>query len=149
MHAKTVGVDSAFVATLACDALGPENVLCLFLPSIHSSNESEEDAKSLCHNLNCEIKIFSIIDIHKIVQRELNNSLTINSFDITYDNIQARIRGMILMAFSNKNNMLLLSCSNKSEIAIGYSTIYGDTCGGFAPIGDIYKTTLYATKYKF
>ncbi len=137
------GIDSALTLAIAVDAIGGENVYALMMPSPFTTEISINDAKKQANVLKvnyCEIDIKPIFD-------EFNNSL--NPIfqdleqDITEENIQARIRGILLMAISNKFNRLLLATSNKSETAVGYATIYGDMCGGFAPLKDIAKTLVY------
>ncbi|MCS7053963.1 MAG: NAD+ synthase [Ignavibacterium sp.] len=136
------GIDSALVTCISVEALGSENVKVLLLPSKYSSNGSIEDSKKLCENLGVEYKIISI---QEVVDCSLYNfeksGLEYNS--ITEENIQARIRGNMLMAFSNSYGNLLLSTGNKSELAVGYTTLYGDMCGGLSVIGDVYKTDVY------
>lgn len=136
------GVDSALVTCISVEALGNENVKVLLLPSKYSSNGSIEDSKKLCENLGVEYKIISI---QEVVDSSLYNfeksGLEYNS--IAEENIQARIRGNMLMAFSNSYGNLLLSTGNKSELAVGYTTLYGDMCGGLSVIGDVYKTDVY------
>lgn len=137
------GIDSALVATIACDALGSEKVRCLALPSEYSSSSSLTDAQELCARLNCHLDIAPINLSYETLKSTLTSILGELSNEITTENLQARIRGIILMAVSNKHDALLLCCSNKSESAIGYTTIYGDACGAFAPIADLYKTQIY------
>lgn len=137
------GIDSAVVATIAVDALGKERVVGVFMPSRYSSSESEMDTKKLAENLGIE---FHIIPIEKIFQSFLDTLNPIFKdlpFDITEENIQARIRGNILMALSNKFGYLVLTTGNKSEISTGYATLYGDMAGGFAVIKDVPKTLVY------
>lgn len=138
------GVDSALVATIACDALGSQNVICAKLPTQYSSEESFIDANELCNTLECE----SIeINIEKLRLETLSLLGTFaqekNLNSLTLQNIQARLRMLILMSLSNETGALVLATSNKSELAVGYSTIYGDMSGGFAPLIDVYKTDLY------
>ncbi len=137
------GIDSALVATMACDALGPDNVQCVALPSQYSSNHSIKDADTLCKNLQCAFDIMPINTSYNILHKSLEELLGPLSIEITTENLQARIRGILLMGISNKKNALLLCCSNKSESAVGYSTIYGDLCGAFAPLADVYKSQIY------
>lgn len=137
------GIDSALVAVIAADALGSENVLGVRLPSKYSSNHSLEDAKILAENLNMDLKT---IEIEKINQGFLD--LLAPEFkgldsDITEENLQSRIRGVILMALSNKLKKLLITTGNKSEYATGYATLYGDMNGAFGVIKDLYKTEVY------
>ena len=141
------GIDSALTAALACDAIGYENVTGYFLPSQYTSKESLTDAYELSDNLQfkiCNIDIEPFIQVYKKQLKKIFNS---NVVDITEENIQSRIRGNILMAISNKYNALLLSTGNKSEMAVGYSTLYGDMCGGFSLLKDIYKTEVFKLSY--
>src|SRR6056297_3555829 len=138
------GIDSALVAVLACDALGNENVHGLLMPSEFSSGHSVTDAEKLAENLGMPHHTVAIKDIYNEVNSALSPVFPENTFDVTEENIQARIRGMLLMAYSNKHGNMLLNTSNKSEAAVGYSTLYGDTNGGLSPIGDVYKTDVYA-----
>ncbi|CAL7963460.1 Glutamine-dependent NAD(+) synthetase [Alphaproteobacteria bacterium] len=137
------GVDSALVATIAVDTLGSENVRCVALPSEFSSEHSKVDAQILAHDLGCEFDVISIDAAKDVIGNSLAGVCGKFGIEKTGENIQARIRGIMLMAISNKFNELLLSTSNKSESAVGYTTIYGDMCGGFALIGDLYKTQIY------
>ena len=139
------GIDSSLVATLACDALGAENVHGIRLPSHYSSEHSLTDAEALAKNLGCKLDTIAIEEIFKsMLMHCLRGFKNQNGKDsVTEQNIQARIRGMVLMAFSNELNELLLTTGNKSEYAVGYATIYGDMCGGFAPLKDVYKTRVY------
>ena len=131
------GIDSAVCAALATDAVGSERVKGIAMPSIYSSDSSITDAKKLAENLEIEFEISEIRDIHAQFQSQLNLGGLAN------ENIQSRIRALILMADSNNSGRLLLSTGNKSEIGVGYSTIYGDSAGGFAPLKDVYKTDVY------
>lgn len=143
------GVDSALVASIAADAIGNENVLALIMPSEFTSKKSLEDAVELSINLGIKYKIISISELYNAYIYTLKESFEGKQFDETEENLQARIRGNIVMAFSNKFGHLALVCGNKSEVATGYSTLYGDTAGGFAPIKDLYKTELYKVARKF
>ncbi|HOB55633.1 MAG TPA: NAD(+) synthase, partial [Defluviitoga tunisiensis] len=143
------GVDSALVASIAADAIGNENVLALIMPSEFTSKKSLEDAVELSINLGIKYKIISITELYNAYIYTLKESFEGKQFDETEENLQARIRGNIVMAFSNKFGHLALVCGNKSEVATGYSTLYGDTAGGFAPIKDLYKTELYKVARKF
>ncbi len=138
------GVDSALVAVLACEALGSENVHGLLMPSEFSSGHSVSDAEKLAQNLGMPHHTVAIKDIYNQINRAMAPVFPENTFDVTEENIQARIRGLLLMAYSNKHGNMLLNTSNKSEAAVGYSTLYGDTNGGLSPIGDVYKTDIYA-----
>lgn len=137
------GIDSAVVAALAKEALGEKNVFALFMPSRFTSQESEEDAYKLAHNLNIQIKKVSIEGPFKSYLDLLEPEFAPRPQDITEENLQARIRGMLLMAFSNKFGYIVLSTGNKSELAMGYSTLYGDLTGGLAVIGDCSKEKVY------
>ena len=138
------GIDSALVATLACDAVGPENVLGLVMPSKFSSVASIEDAELLAANLGMKLKNFPIKFLHSTFNLALKPFFEGKKEDITEENLQSRLRGVGIMAFSNKFNYLPLATGNKSEFAMGYTTLYGDMCGALAPIGDLYKTEIYA-----
>jgi NAD+ synthetase len=142
------GIDSALVTSIAVKAIGNDNVDVLLLPSKYSSKGSIDDSIKLCDALKIN---YHIISIQEIVDVSLNQfskkNLTFNS--ITEENIQARIRGNLLMAYSNSYGNLLLSTGNKSELAVGYTTLYGDMCGGLSVIGDVYKTDVYRLAYHF
>ncbi|MBI2026838.1 MAG: NAD+ synthase [Deltaproteobacteria bacterium] len=138
------GIDSALVATLACDTLGPQNVLALFLPSPFTSRDSFEDSKAMTINLNIQMYTISIDELFKIYRKSLEPLFKDEPFNTTEENIQARIRGTLLMALSNKWGHLLLSTGNKSELAMGYCTLYGDMSGGLSILGDCPKTLVYA-----
>ncbi len=136
------GIDSAVVTTLAVDALGKEHVHCLMLPSKNTSALSRELASEIAHNLAIDFKTVPIQEIADIYNHTFADLFSdVNS--LVTENIQARIRGNILMAFSNQYNWLTLCCGNRSEAAMGYCTLYGDTVGGVAPIGNLYKTEVY------
>ena len=137
------GIDSALVAAIAVDAMGPENVTCVRLPSQFSSEGSLIDADKLTDRLGCLTKTIPIIEPYKVMLGLLKKEFQNLKEDLTEENLQSRIRGTILMALSNKFGSMLLTTGNKSEVAVGYSTIYGDMCGGYNPIKDIYKTRLY------
>jgi NAD+ synthase len=137
------GVDSALVAAIATDALGPKNVLCVRLPSKFSSQGSLDDAKDLIKNLGCLEETISITPANRVVNQSLAKAFVGRDDDLTEENIQSRLRGVILMALSNKLNMMLLTTGNKSEVAVGYTTIYGDMAGGYNPIKDLYKTRVF------
>jgi NAD+ synthase (glutamine-hydrolysing) len=138
------GIDSAVVACLAVEALGSENVLGLCLPSRYSSEESYRDASMLIRNLNIEEKVLSIEAPFQSYLDLLSPFFEGKESDATEENLQARIRGMLLMAFSNKFGYIVLSTGNKSELAMGYSTLYGDMCGGLAVLNDVTKEQVYA-----
>ncbi len=137
------GIDSALVAVMAVDALGAENVVCLALPSKFNSKASLDDAKQLSQNLGITLKTITIQEIIDKVDQHLAPLFQGKKRDVTEENIQSRLRAVLLMAFSNKEKRLLLSTGNKSEIAVGYSTIYGDMAGAYNPLKDIYKTKVY------
>ncbi len=137
------GIDSALVAVLAQRALGQDNVRVLLMPSQFSSDHSVHDARKLAQNLGVQYDILPIEDIYRSYERALKPHFWAYPFDIAEENIQARIRGMLLMSFSNKFGNILLNTSNKSEMAVGYGTLYGDMCGGLSVIGDVYKTEAY------
>ena len=138
------GIDSALVATLAADALGPENVTGISLPSKFSSGHSKSDAKDLAENLGIRFETVSIEGVVEQAEAALSGIFAGLPRDVAEENMQARARGLLLMAVSNKFGSMLLSTGNKSECAVGYCTLYGDTCGGFAPISDVYKTDVFA-----
>ncbi len=137
------GVDSSLVSSLAVDAIGKENVTGLFMPSPYTSKESREDAYALAKNLGIKIIEIPIDSILKSYIDTLKKEFSGLPEDITEENIQARIRGNILMAFSNKFKWLVLTTGNKSEMSVGYATLYGDMAGGFAVIKDVPKTIVY------
>jgi NAD+ synthase (glutamine-hydrolysing) len=137
------GVDSALTAVIAVDALGPENVLGVFMPSPYTSEASREDVAELVRRLRVELKVVSITPIFEAYGRSLAPSFEGKQSDTTEENLQARIRGNILMAFSNKFGHLVLTTGNKSEMSVGYATLYGDMAGGFAVIKDVPKTMVY------
>lgn len=138
------GVDSALVMVLAAKALGAENVLGVLMPSQFSSDHSVNDALKLAKNLGCPTKIISIEDAYHTFEELLNPHFSGLPFGLAEENIQARLRAVILMALSNKFGNILLNTSNKSEAAVGYGTLYGDMCGGLSVIGDLYKTEVYS-----
>ncbi len=138
------GLDSALVMTLAAAALGAENVTAILLPSEYSTDHSISDAEDLAKNLGSPYYIVPIKDTFRVFQDTLSPMFKDLPFDVTEENLQARIRGVILMAYSNKFGNILLNTSNKSEGAVGYGTLYGDLCGSLSVIGDIYKTEAFA-----
>jgi len=143
------GIDSSLVATLAVDALGPENVIGVGMPSIYSSKSSITDAERLAQNLGIQFMIIPIKSIFDAYLETLKEVFKNKPPDITEENIQARIRGNLLMALSNKFGWLVLTTGNKSETSVGYSTLYGDTAGGFAVIKDVPKLLVYdLSKYR-
>jgi NAD+ synthase (glutamine-hydrolysing) len=137
------GIDSAVCAVLAADALGAENVTGLLMPGPFSSDHSVEDARQLAENIGISWQIIPITDVYEAYLNVLSPQWEGRGFDVTEENIQARIRGMYLMAMSNKYGFVLLNTSNKSEAAVGYGTLYGDMCGGLSVIGDLFKTEVY------
>lgn len=137
------GIDSAVVAALAAEAIGPENVLALAMPSRYSSDHSLTDAETLARNYGISYQEVSIKTMHEAFERVLEAPLNAGRGDIAAENIQARIRGCLVMAFSNAFGHLPLATGNKSELSTGYCTLYGDMCGGLAPIGDLLKTVVY------
>lgn len=137
------GIDSALTAAVAVDAFGPENVLGVALPSPYSSADSLEDAKALAANLGCNFEVIPIEDLFTGFKRSLAPLFKDKDEDLTEQNIQARIRGNLLMALSNKFDHLLLATGNKSEMAVGYCTLYGDMSGGLAVISDVPKQLVY------
>ena len=137
------GIDAAVVACLAADALGHENVRALLMPSQFSSDLSVEDAKELAENLGIEYNVIPITEIYKSVVDTLTPVIGGRDFDSTEENIQTRIRTILLMAVQNKTDYVLLNSSNKSENALGLCTLYGDTAGAFSPTGDLYKSEMY------
>lgn len=137
------GIDSSLVATVAADALGAEHVHGVAMPSRFSSSSSEEDASLLASNLGIDFRVVPIEAAHVAFLDLLAPSFAGWGEDLTEENLQSRIRGVILMALSNKMGWLVLTTGNKSETAVGYSTLYGDTAGGFAVIKDVSKTLVY------
>lgn len=137
------GIDSAVVAVLLKDALGSENVKALLLPSMYSSSHSITDAVDLCLLNQIPYEVISINSLFKEYQAVLSPYFEGLKEDITEENLQARIRAVLLMAFSNKFGYILINTSNKSEMAVGYGTLYGDMCGGLSVLGDVYKTEVY------
>jgi len=137
------GIDSALVAAIACDALGSENVRGVRMPSQYSSEHSLTDAKDSADKLCCKLETIEIKNLFETFGVALEESFKNTKQDLTEENLQARIRGALLMAISNKKGELLLATGNKSEYACGYSTLYGDMCGAFAPLKDVYKTMVY------
>ena len=138
------GIDSALVAVIAVKAIGPENVSCLALPSRYSSEGSIADSVELCRRLGCSIQTVSIEEPLTAFLALLEPRLGGGPLGLTEENLQARIRGDILMAWSNRYGSMLLTTGNKSELAVGYCTLYGDMCGALDPIGDLLKTEVFA-----
>ena len=137
------GVDSAIVAVLAVDALGPERVRVVMMPSDYTADISLADAEELANNLGLTLETIALRAGMDAFDNMLGSSFEGTDMDITEENIQSRLRGMILMALSNKFGNMVLATGNKSEYAAGYSTLYGDMCGGFAPIKDVWKTEIF------
>ncbi len=137
------GIDSALTAAIAVEAIGAENVLGVALPSPYSSSDSLEDAQSLATYLGCKFEVIPISELFDAFQNSLGNLFEGQEEDVTEQNIQARIRGNLLMALSNKFNHILLTTGNKSEMAVGYCTLYGDMSGGLAVISDVPKQLVY------
>lgn len=138
------GIDSAVTLAIAAKALGAENVRALLMPSQFSSGHSVDDARGLAENLGCPYDIVPIKTIYDSFLESLDPLFEGKPFNVTEENIQARIRGILNMAISNKHGNILLNTSNKSEMAVGYGTLYGDLCGGLSVIGDVYKTDVFA-----
>jgi NAD+ synthase (glutamine-hydrolysing) len=138
------GIDSALVAVIAADALGAENVTGVSLPSAISSQHSRDDARLLAENLGIRFETIRIADVVNEAEKVLWHLFSQTARDVTEENIQARVRGVLMMALSNKFGALLLTTGNKSEVAVGYCTLYGDMCGGLAVISDVFKTQVYA-----
>ncbi|MCZ4242711.1 NAD+ synthase [Pedobacter punctiformis] len=137
------GIDSAVVCALACRALGAENVMAVLMPSKFSSDHSVQDALGLANNIGCMHEIIPIKEAAEAFDHMLAPAFKGLPFNLTEENIQARIRGTVLMAMSNKFGYILLNTSNKSECAVGYGTLYGDMCGAIGVIGDVYKTQVF------
>ena len=137
------GIDSALTATIAVDSLGSDNVVGVALPSKYNTEESLVDARLLAENLDIEFKVIEIEEIVNIFRNTLKESVNDELGPITDENIQSRVRGNILMALSNQTGAMVVSTGNKSEMAVGYSTLYGDLAGGFALLKDLYKTEVY------
>lgn len=137
------GLIQALVAHIAKDALGAQNVLGIFMPSKYTSKENYEDSKKLCENLGIDYITVPIDDQVEAFSKALKPAFKSKPEDVTEENIQARVRGIILMALSNKHGYIVLSTGNKSETAMGYCTLYGDMCGGLGVIGDVVKTQVY------
>jgi NAD+ synthase (glutamine-hydrolysing) len=137
------GIDSALTALVAVDALGPEHVTCVSLPSPYSSEGTRADAHAIAENLGAEFLELSIEDAMKAYEKLLAGPFAGAEPDIAEENIQARIRGNVVMALSNKFGWLVLTTGNKSELSVGYATLYGDMAGGFAVLKDVFKTWVY------
>jgi len=139
------GIDSAIVATIAADAIGPENVRCVMLPSEFTTAQSLEDAAEVAARLGCRLDTVPITGPFAAVKEALAPLFAGQPEDLTEENMQSRLRGLTLMALSNKFGEMLLTTGNKSEVAVGYATIYGDMAGGYNPIKDLYKTRVFET----
>lgn len=139
------GIDSAIVAAIAADAIGPENVRCVMLPSEFTSEHSLEDAAAAAHALGCRLDSVPISGAQAAVGEALAPLFEGTEAGVTEENIQSRLRGLLLMAMSNKFGEMLLTTGNKSEMAVGYCTIYGDMNGGYNPVKDMYKTRMFLT----
>ncbi|MFN4182287.1 MAG: NAD+ synthase, partial [bacterium] len=137
------GIDSALVATIAVDALGKESVTGAFFPSRYTSVQSAEDVKQLQKNLGCALLEIPIDEIYTVFLRALSDAFRNTPPGVAEENLQARIRGTLLMSLSNKFGWLVLTTGNKSELSLGYATLYGDTAGGFAVLKDVPKTMVY------
>ncbi|HKK09269.1 MAG TPA: NAD(+) synthase, partial [Bacteroidales bacterium] len=138
------GIDSAVTAVIAAKALGKENVYGVLLPSKFSSDHSVSDAEELAENLGIRYETIEVKDVVESFEKTLKKQFEGLPFDVAEENIQARARGVILMALSNKFGHILLNTSNKSEAAVGYGTLYGDMNGGLSVLGDVYKTDVFA-----
>jgi len=137
------GVDSALTLAVAADALGPERVEVVLMPSRYTADMSVEDALAQARSLGVAASLVSIEPAFRAFLGMLEESFAGAPADVTEENIQARCRGIVLMAISNKRRRILLTTGNKSEMAVGYATLYGDMAGGFAPIKDVFKTLVY------
>lgn len=142
--ASSGGIDSAVVLALACEALGAQNVNALLMPSQFSTGHSVSDAEQLSRNLNSPYDILAIKDIFEAYEQTLKPVFKDLPFSVAEENLQSRIRGTLVMALSNKFGSILLNTSNKSELATGYGTLYGDMAGGLGVLGDLYKLQIYA-----
>ncbi|MEK6204939.1 MAG: NAD+ synthase, partial [Amylibacter sp.] len=137
------GIDSTIVATIAVDALGAENVRCVMMPSEYTSQESLDDATAVATALGCKYHTVPITEGRDAITNTLAPMFEGLEADVTEENIQSRLRGLLLMAMSNKFGEMLLTTGNKSEVAVGYATIYGDMAGGYNPIKDVYKMRVF------
>ncbi len=138
------GIDSALSAAVAVDALGKENVRCVMMPSQFTSKDSLEDAKECAGKLGCSYEIISIEPVMKAFESTIKNLS-----GTAHENMQSRARGLILMSLSNQTGAMVLTTGNKSEMAAGYATLYGDMCGGYNVLKDVYKTKVYElSKYR-
>jgi NAD+ synthase (glutamine-hydrolysing) len=137
------GIDSAVTAALAAEALGAERVHCVSMPSRYSSDETRADARRLAESIGCSFRELPIADIVDAFEGALADAFRGREPDLTEENIQARVRGVLLMALSNKFGWMLVATGNKSELSVGYATLYGDMAGGFALLKDVYKTDVF------
>ena len=137
------GIDSALTLAILADTIGSENIRSFYLPSKYSSNDSKKDAESLSKKVGIKMSEISIESLRNSILKQLNPIFENYKEDVTEENIQSRVRGLILMALSNKLNSLLITTGNKSELAVGYSTLYGDMCGGYSLLKDVYKTDVF------
>jgi len=137
------GIDSALTLALAVDALGAERVSTVMMPSRYTAQMSLDDAQEMADILGVEHSVIAIDSLFEQFLDSLSEQFAGTSVDTTEENIQARIRGVIIMAISNKTGAMVLSTGNKSEVAVGYSTLYGDMAGGYSPLKDVYKTLVY------
>jgi NAD+ synthase (glutamine-hydrolysing) len=137
------GIDSAVTAALAAEALGPDRVHCVSMPSRYSSEATRDDARRLAESLGCSFREIPIAAIVDTLEGALGEAFEGRERDLTEENIQARARGVLLMALSNKFGWMLVATGNKSELSVGYATLYGDMAGGFALLKDVYKTDVF------
>jgi NAD+ synthase (glutamine-hydrolysing) len=137
------GIDSALTALLIKNAIGKENIDCLFMPTEFTAESSKKDAYRLCENLQVPLIEFNITSIFDIYMETLAEGFIIKKIEIPEENLQARIRANLLMYVANKKNAIVIATGNRSEILTGYCTLYGDTVGAIAPIGSLYKTEVY------
>ena len=137
------GIDSAVVLALAAEALGAENVFPVMMPSQYSSDHSISDSMKMIEAVGCKHTVIEIEPLFNQYLSSLEENFKNTAFNVAEENIQARVRGTLLMAISNKHGYILLNTSNKSELAVGYGTLYGDMCGGLSVIGDLYKMEVY------
>jgi NAD+ synthase (glutamine-hydrolysing) len=137
------GIDSALTLAIACEALGAENVTAVMMPSQFSSGHSVSDSEDMIQRLGCEHTKIAVQNVYQSFMQQLQPDFEGTEFGLAEENLQARIRGTLLMSLSNKFGKIVLNTSNKSEAAVGYGTLYGDMCGGLSVIGDVYKTDVY------
>ncbi len=142
------GIDSAVVLALAAEALGNDNVLALLMPTVYSSEQSVTDSVELASRLGVRYETVGIEEARQVIEKTVRPFFRDRASDVTEENIQARLRALVLMAFANKLGYMLLNTSNKSESATGYGTLYGDMAGGLSVIGDLYKTEVYKLAYE-